>query len=170
MTNRINDQQLVNLLVEEGQTQAQAARVLGVTPAAISKRVKILGLDLRRPSPALAHIETAAGASFDAIGRLRQIDSILQEELQWLRDQGSQSNDARRATLEKLLGVLAELRKTIGTYIDLGRATAAIAEIAMFREIVLEVLNEADPRLREEVTRRLSERRGSSGRLVGALG
>ncbi len=166
---KIGDRRLVGLLIEERRSQAGAARFFRVSEAAISKRAKLLGLEVpkRKTSTTIAHVDAAASETFNALDRLSQLDRVLLSELAFIRPD-AQSAAERKATIDKLLGIVAEIRKTVGTYIELGRATAAITETAWFCEVVLEILNEVDPQVREAVVRRLAERRYVAGRLVGA--
>lgn len=137
-TSRIDDAELVRLLIAERRTITEAARHFGVTHQAISKRVRLLGL--RRPSHVLAHVEAAQRGAFDIAERLTQLDALLQAEISRLRTNGGGvRSDQQR--FDRLVTLVAESRKTCATAIELTRALAAVQQIGEFRERVIRALD-----------------------------
>ena len=155
---KIDDKVLVRLFVEERLSLRAIAKRFGCQPAAVHKRVRLLGLEPhRRPAStaALAHVEAAQRGAFDIAARLTQFDSILQDELTKL-----QANGIPEGTrFDRLMQLIGEGRKTCGTAIELSRAIASIQEVGRFRERVLQALDVLPEEHRRAVIDRLRELR-----------
>ena len=82
--NRINDQDLYRLLVEEGHSQREAADYFGVTEAAISRRVKNLNLNLTR-HVGLERAKDVADHGLNVVEQLQGINRVIRDELEWAR-------------------------------------------------------------------------------------
>lgn len=147
----------MRLLIEERKSQAQAARFFGVSDAAITKRVRLLGLHVPRrdATTMLAHAEAAQRGAFDIAARLTQFDSILQDELTKLQTSGI----AEGTRFDRLLQIISEGRRTCGTAIELSWAIASIQEIGAFRAKVLAALDVLPDEHRRAVLDRLRELR-----------
>lgn len=165
--NRIDDAELLKLLYVEKRSQADCARHFSVSDAAITQRLKLLGVNGARrgagpnQSTAPAHIEAAQGATLNLVRRLEELDSALCEELVWVRSRASTSDEERQRMLPALLQVIGEIRRNVGTCVEISRATAAIENTVAFREHVLGAIDElADefPALKARLLERLRER------------
>ena len=157
---KIDDRVLVRLIVKDGKNQADCARHFGVSETAISKRVRALGLDgFRQPTAAESHLEAASRGAFDLAQRVSELDGLLQEELSKLR--GATVPLAEPQRFDRLITLVSESRKTVGTAIELSRAMAAMQQMAEFREHVMAAVDELDtefPALKTRLLERLRDR------------
>ena len=73
---RIDDQALFRLLTEEGRSQRDAAEFFGVSEAAVSKRVKVLNLNLTR-HVGLERAKAVADHGLDVAEQLQGINRAI---------------------------------------------------------------------------------------------
>jgi hypothetical protein len=177
--NKIDDAELVRKIVLEKWTRSRCAAHFRVSPEAITRRLNLFGFpparlaDMpaadRNGSTVDAHRVAAFTGGLDVATRLQEIDAALVAELDFIRERGVGNADKREALIEKLLATLSELRKTAGTWIELSRAMASIAEISLFREIVLNTLSEEAPGVKAKVLARLAQARSGHRMLTPML-
>ena len=132
---KINDAELLKLVVKQGVSQATTAKRFGVTPQAISKR--LMELQGRRAVVVVAkeHREVLERC-FDARGELNKIF----QRTQALLDSAEKSKN-RRDTLS----AIAEIRQQIKLAADIDLRMDAMEEAINFMSIVKEALKETSP-------------------------
>ena len=141
----VNDTKLLRLIDKEGRSQADAAKVLGVSRQAVNTRLK----QLRGRTTfvvAATRVEQAVESKLDIVGQLREINQQARD----LLDQSS--GDASLSV--KLMG---EIRNQLRLMMDVYEMLYSLEGAAQFQQIVLETLEECDPALRKRVVNRLNE-------------
>ena len=156
---RIDDGRLFHLLVERGLSQREAAVHFGVSEAAISKRVKLLGLDRQRRSAAVAHIDAATDRGLDLVGQLRRLNEQINAELEWALAEARTPGGNRKDLQDTIVRLAGEVRKQLAFALDVLQALHDMDEVARFKEEVLNAIGQVSPEAREEIVRRLADRR-----------
>jgi predicted transcriptional regulator len=149
-TGKINDRQLLRL-VDAGQSQAQAARALGVSRQAVNKRLQ----ELRgRQTKVLAakKIEEAVNANFDA---MRQLTDINQKTLVLL--------DEAEKNPELILKCVGEIRNQIKLASDIYQTMYSVQVVNQFMQTVADVLKETDADVYREFKSRINTHRSVRG-------
>jgi len=143
---KINDTRLIRL-VDDGVSQAEIARSLGVSRQAINKRL----LELRgRTTRAIVAKSTQAVVEqgFDA---LKQLGNINKKSLELLE----QAEEDREFSLK----CIAELRNQIRLAADIQLQLFSVQEAQKFMAIVKDALKEASPDAYQEFLRRINNER-----------
>ena len=130
----INDAKLLKM-IREGVTQAAAAKHFGVTPQAVSKRLKELQGRRVQVIVAKEHKEVLENF-FDARGELNKI----YQRTQALLEKAEAAEDHRDT-----LSSIAEIRQQIRLAADIDLRMDALEEAINFMTIVKEALKEASP-------------------------
>ena len=143
---KINDTRLIRL-VDEGFSQAEAARELGVSRQAVNKRL----IELRgRTTRAIVAKSTkdAVNEGFDA---LRQLTEINRKSLDLLEE--AEENP------EFALKCIGEVRNQIRLAADIQMQLFPVQEAQKFMTIVKEALKEASPNAYKEFILRINDER-----------
>jgi predicted transcriptional regulator len=143
---KINDTKMLRLIDKEKKTQAEAAKILGVSRQAVNTRLR----QLRGRTTyvvAAAHAEKAVESKLDVVSQLREI------------------NDTARCLLEKSaddahlsVKLMAEIRNQLRLMMDVYTMLYSLEGAAEFQQAVLETLEACDPDLRKTVITRLNEK------------
>ncbi len=160
---RIDDQKLFRLLVERGLSQREAATHLGVSEAAISKRVKLLGLTRPRRSAAVAHIDAATDQGLDLVGQLRKLNEQINAELEWALGEARTPGGNRKDLQDTIVRLAGEVRKQLAFALDVLEALHDMDEVKRFKEEVLDAIGRVAPEARAEIVQRLATRRTLRG-------
>jgi DNA transposition AAA+ family ATPase len=181
---KINIKELLGLIDSQGMTPAQAAKRLGVSRQAVSK----LLIDLRGKTTklvAVKKVEQVVEKKLDALEQLHKINSYANELLdllmRWNRgDEGaiqileSQVRQVRAGAGEDVewvkeyrfkdprelaLRAMSEIRGQLGLQLEIFQALFSLQEAEAFQNTVLEVIGEVDVKIRDEIVRRLNQRR-----------
>jgi len=184
---KINENKLLALIDEEKLNQSQAAKVLGVSRQAVSKRLlKIRGKTTR--IIATKKVEQVVDRKIDSMGQLQKINSDANEildlcmrwqrgdpvALQIMETQVRQINVGTREDpimVEKAkfkdpreiaLRAMAEIRQQLDLQTRMFQALYSIQEVKEFMNTVLEVMREVDPDVRREIIRRLNDKKSAN--------
>ncbi len=145
-TKRLNDTKLIRL-VDSGLTQAAAARELGVTRQAVSKRL----MELRgRTTKAVVakKVDQVVEQKLDAVAQLQKINNEANRLLDELEDDPSLK-----------LKVMAEIRGQLKLQLEIFQALYDLRAAAEFQEEVLNAISEVSPDVRKQIIHRLNEKR-----------
>ena len=155
---KIDDTTLHRLLAEERKSQKEAAAFFGVTEAAVSKRVKALKLNLSR-HVGLERAKVVADRGLDVVDQLQKINRAIQEELQWALTEARKPGVDRRSLQQVIVDHTGEVRKQLHFQLEMLRSLADWQAVAEFQQEVLDGIGEVAPEVREQIVRRLQERR-----------
>ena len=143
---KINDTKLVRL-VDEGRSQAETARELGVSRQAVSKRL----IELRGRTTkiiAVKKIEQVVDQKLDAI-----------EQLQKINTEANRLLDELEQTPEVKLKIMAEIRGQLRLQLDIFQTLYDMQAVKEFQEEVLSAVGEADKETRNAIIDRLNQKR-----------
>ena len=143
---KINDTRLIRL-VDEGCSQAETARQLGVSRQAVSKRI----IELRgRTTKVMVtkKINQVVEQKLDAI-----------EQLQKINTEANRLLDELEQTPEVKLKVMAEIRGQLRLQLDIFQTLYDMQAVKEFQQEVLSAIGEADKETRNAIIDRLNQKR-----------
>ena len=115
---RINRTELKDLL-DQGKNQAEAARIFGVSEAAVSKAVRRFNLAVAQ-DVATKHAQQLVTKRESAMDQLMSLIDRCEGELQWIESTVPPANDAGYITWQdQKIKHTAEIRKLIGLMADI---------------------------------------------------
>ena len=176
----MNDTKLIRL-VDSGMSQAEAARELGVSRQAVSKRL----IELRgRTTKVIAtkKIEQVVDQRLDAVEQLQKINDNANEILDLLMRWGRGDDEAlqilesqKKVRVGKdeeevieyklkdpralALKAMAEIRGQLKLQLDIFQALYDMKAVAEFQQDVLSTIGEASPEARNAIISKLNQRR-----------
>jgi predicted transcriptional regulator len=143
----INDRKLLRLIDSESKNQSEAAKELGVSRQAVSKRLQELrGRQTR--AIATAKIEKSIDAGFDAMQQLMNINTKALELL-----------DQAEGDPELFLKCIGEVRQQIKLASDIYERMFNIQAIHDFMGVVADTLREVDPHVYKDFKKRINKHR-----------
>jgi transcriptional regulator with XRE-family HTH domain len=165
---RINDKRLFHLLVERGLTQREVAAVFGVTEQAVSKRVKLLGINLTR-HVGLERAKEVADHGLDVVAQLAKINVVIRTELEWATSEAAKPDGDRRGLQQTITSLAAEIRKQLTFQMDVVRALYDVRAMAEFQQEVLDAIGGVSEETKHAIIQRLAERRRGHRDAAGIL-
>ncbi len=156
--NRINDQDLYRLLVEEHHSQREAADYFGVTEAAISRRVKNLDINLTR-HVGLHRAKDVDDHGLNVVEQLQGINRVIRDELEWAQTEARRTGGDRKGLQGVIIDLAGEVLKQLGFQLSILRSLFDFQAAAEFQQEVLHAIEEVSPETRQAITQRLTERR-----------
>jgi predicted transcriptional regulator len=181
---KINDRELLRLIDRQQMTQAQAAKELGVTRQAVSRRLQELRGKTTR-AVVVKKVGQVVDKKLDALEQLQKINDYAnelldllmrwnrgdEEALQVLESQvktkkvkvGGEEIDVQEIRMkdprELALRAMAEIRGQLNLQLDIFQALFSLQAAEDFQNTVMEVIGEVDVKVRDEIIRRLNQRR-----------
>jgi hypothetical protein len=166
MAERKIDPIALQKLFEAKLTGREIAEKLGVSPGAVSKNLKALGL-AKTEDVVMRAATKIHNRKLDAMAQLQKINQAIDKELEHIQEELKGSNGpARRELQEAQIKHTAEIRKQLALLLDIGKALYNVEEVAAFQKICLEEIGNESPECRNRILRKLQQRRSTSG-LVG---
>ncbi len=181
---KINDRKLLALIDKEKLSQSKAAKRLGVSRQAVSKRLQ----ELRGKTTKVVvakKIEQVADTKIDAMAQVKRINGhanwLLEHVMKWI-----QGDDAAIQVLEKsvrkvnigtrekpeyveefkfkdpheiAVKVMAEIRNQLKLQLEIFQTLYSLQAAEEFQATVLEVIGEVSPDVRREIISRLNKQR-----------
>ena len=178
---KINDRKMLRL-IDSGMSQSEAAKKIGVSRQAVSKRLQ----ELRGKTTRVVvskKIEQVVDRKIDAIDQLQKINDYANELLdllmRWNRGE-SEALQALESQVKKFrigdeeigikevkikdprqlaLQAMAEIRNQLKLQLEIFQALFSLQAAEEFQNVVLETISEVDPNVRNEIIRRLNDKR-----------
>ena len=158
MRRKIDLQQL-KMLSNKGLSGAEIAKTLGVSPGAVSKNLKSLKLAISQ-DVILREAKKINDKQLNAMSRLEKMSEDVDHELEAINKELEETPKGGKTELRELkIKFNAEGRKQINSHVDLAKMVYDIGEVRKFQETVIEVIGEVDGEIRNEILKRLKERR-----------
>lgn len=185
-------------MISEKKTNVEMAKEFGVTASAVTQMRDSIIREQNKFSPDI-HDSELSGKTIDALFQLRQMNTLIIEELNRckkfidreekdidnylaLKQQADDNpnNLKLREKIEKLVGptaqgilriqgnvisIAGEVRKQIELQLKIAETVYSVSMMAEFQEEVIDVLKEVDPKIRDEVVKRLKDKRKVRGLL-----
>jgi len=181
---KINDRVLLKLIDMQNKSQSEAAKELGVSRQAVSKRLQ----ELRGKTTKVVvakKVEEVVDRKIDAIEQLTKINAYANELLdllmRWKRGEdkalqilesqvatkkvrfGDQEEFVKefkfKDTRELALKAMAEIRGQLKLQLEIFQALFSLQAAEEFQNIVLDIIAEVDPNVRGEIIRRINAKR-----------
>lgn len=153
-------------LLRDGKSQRDAAKVFGVTEAAISLARKQLKRRIVR-TVGLEKANEVVNNHLDMMSQLRKINNAINAELTRAQEsvKGANGRD-RLAVQEIIIKLSAEIRRQLESQLKIVEVWHDMKIVAEFQEEVLSVLDEMEPGARERVIGKLQERSALRGTIA----
>lgn len=145
MAGKINDAKMFRM-VNQGESQVNIAREFGVTPAAVSKRLK----ELRGKSTHAVvadRIDKVVDHQIDAFGQLEKINIRANELL-----------DQAESDTQDTIRLMAEIRNQLKLQLELFQTLYSMQAAAEFQDTVLDVIGKVDDEVRKKIITELNSR------------
>jgi predicted transcriptional regulator len=181
---KINDRKLLRLIDKDGLSQSAAAKKIGVSRQAVNKRLQ----EIRGKTTKVVvakKIEEVVDHKIDAIEQLTRINEYANEILdllmRWNRgdDEALQVLESQVAPKKVRIGTkelevqdvklkdprelalkaMAEIRGQLKLQLEIFQALFSLQAAEEFQNVVLETISEVDPKVRNEILRRLNDKR-----------
>jgi DNA-binding XRE family transcriptional regulator len=181
---KINDHKLLRLIDKDGLSQSAAAKKIGVSRQAVNKRLQ----EIRGKTTKVVvakKIEQVVDHKIDAIEQLTRINDYANEILdllmRWNRgdDEALQVLESQVAPKKVRIGTeelevkevkfkdprelalkaMAEIRGQLKLQLEIFQALFSLQAAEEFQNVVLETIAEVDPKVRNEILRRLNDKR-----------
>jgi hypothetical protein len=144
--------------LDQGHSQADAARHFGVTEAAISQRVK----DHRLATTKVVALERAGDVvdqQLTAAQRLQRVQQVILDQLTWAETQAQQPGADRQALADTLVKLAAEVRAQLRLEHDISCTLIDLRVIRQFQRTVVEAIGEEAPHVARRIVDRLKAQR-----------
>src|SRR5215510_12685064 len=142
--------------LDDGHSQADAAKHFGVSEAAISQRVK----HLRIATSKVVAMERAAEVvdqKLTAAQRLQHIQRVILDQLNWAETQAKQLGADRVALLDVIVKLSAEVRSQLLLDHDVSRTLIDLRVVREFQKTVFDVIAQESPEAARRIVARLKE-------------
>src|SRR5215470_7148684 len=142
--------------LDEGHSQADAAKHFGVSEPAISQRAK----QARIATSKVVALERAAEVvdqKLTAAQRLQHIQRVILEQLIWAETQAKQPGADRAALSEVIVRLSGEVRSQLGLEHDISRALIDLRVVKEFQRTVFEVISQESPEAARRILTRLKQ-------------
>jgi predicted transcriptional regulator len=178
---KINDSKMLRL-IDSGMSQSKVAKKIGVSRQAVNKRLRELRGKTTRVVVA-KKIEQMVDRKIDAIEQLQKINDYANELLdllmRWNRGE-SEALQALESQVKKIrigdgkfeikeaklkdprqlaLQAMAEIRNQLKLQLEVFQTLFSLQAAEEFQNLVLETISEVDPNVRNEIIRRLNNKR-----------
>jgi predicted transcriptional regulator len=163
---KINDRALLRLIDKEGLSQSAAAKELGVTRQAVSKRLQELRGKTTKVIVA-KKIEDVVDRKLDAVAQLQKINEYANELLDLLMRWSRGEENAMQALESQIpkdprelaLKVMSEIRGQLRLQLDIFQCLYDLKAVQEFQDEVLSAIGDVAPDVRDEIIRRLNKSR-----------
>jgi predicted DNA-binding protein (UPF0251 family) len=185
---KFNDRELLRLIDKEKLSQSAAAKKLGVSRQAVNQRLQELRGKTTRAVVA-KRVSQVVDRKLDAMVQLQAINQhanwLLEHVMSWAKGDETAiqvlEKNARMVNVgtkdapewvteykfkdphEIALKAMAEIRGQLKLQIELFQALFSLQAAEEFQNTVLEVIGEVEPRVRNEIIRRINEKRSVRG-------
>jgi predicted transcriptional regulator len=165
-------------LIRDGNSQGQAARLIGVSKQAVSATLKRLKAQNERSALSVSEpvVKTLVGSKIDGMKQLKKINDTVIHEINFL-NQKIKTVDAlicvpdldvkikvekekeREYLVFQRLKHIAEIRKELGLLLDISKELYNVEEVQRFQQTVLDTIGEVDENVRDKIIERFGKLR-----------
>ena len=164
--NRRVDPLELQKLAEGGMSGKAMAKALNVSPPAISRNLKALGL-AKNGDIVLRSARKINDRKLDAMKQLEKINQAIERQIDEIQGELEKATGEQKAGLrDAQIKHTAEIRKQLDLLLQIGKALYNVEEVAAFQRIVLEEIGNESAECRNRILKKLQSRRTSSG-LIG---
>ncbi len=158
MVRKVDPLQLEALL-RSGMSQADIAQKLGVHKSNVSRQTAAL-VSASSQNIMFHAAEKMTSTKINAMGKLEKIMELVEQELDYVQKALKEAKgDERRQWEKSQIEHAAEIRKQLGLLREICETLYNIEQVEHFRNVVLSVIGKVDEKVRDEILRKLGERR-----------
>ena len=180
---KINDHKLLRLIDNQGMNQTEAAKELGVTRQAVSRRLQEIRGKTTRVIVA-KKVEKVVDRKIDAMDQLIRINKYTNEILDLVMAWGRGDDEALQVLESQIkkkkvrvgneeievpefkhkdpreiaLRACAEIRSQIKLQLEIFQALYSLQEVEEFQKTIVEVLGQVSPEMRDQFVKKLMAR------------
>src|SRR5262245_10294458 len=144
--------------LDDGHSQAEAARHFGVSEPAIHQRLKRMRT-LTSQIVALEKAGQVVEEKLTATARLERVQQVIDEELQWAVRQARQEGADRTALADVILKLAGEVRQQLGLQLAISRTLVDLRVVKEFQDTVVEIIREESLEVARRIIDRLKAKR-----------
>jgi DNA-binding transcriptional regulator LsrR (DeoR family) len=144
--------------LDDGHSQADAARHFSVSEAAVHQRLK----RLRQLTSRVVALEQAGAVveqKLTATARLEHVQQVIDAELAFAVGKARQPGANRGALADVILKLAGEVRQQLGLQLAISRTLVDMQLVRGFQETVIEIIQTEAPETARRLVARLKERR-----------
>ena len=157
------DLRKLDQLLRSATPQNEIAKMFDVSPAAVSRAKKRLKNNIIR-TVSLEKANKVVESHLDMMGQLKMINQAINEELERAKQSVITANGRDRLAFQDIIIKLsAEIRRQLEAQLKIIEVWHDMKVFSEFQAEVLAVLDEMQPGVRDEIIRRLKERRALRG-------
>jgi predicted transcriptional regulator len=154
---------LLDQMLRAGESQRKIAQVFGVSESAVSKAKKQLQSNIVR-TVGLEKANEVVESHLDMMGQLRKINAAINDELDRAKDSVIAAEGRDKLALQEIIIKLsAEVRRQLEAQLKIIEIWHDMKVFSEFQAEVLAVLDEMTPGVRDEIIKRLKQRRTLRG-------
>ncbi len=144
-------------MLRGGMKNKDVAAFFGVTPGCISQHSKNMS-NLVVRSMSLEKANEVVKSHIDVVNQLISINDAITDELQKAKEQADETSGAERIKFQKIIIELAaEVRRQLDAQMKIFELWHDTRIVHEFQQVVLDILNEVQPGLRDEIISRLKQ-------------
>jgi len=158
MARALVDPAALQRFLDDGNSQADAARRFGVSEAAISqlaKRARIATSKVVALERAVQFVEQR----LTAVQRLQHVPDLILDQLLWVEEQAPQPGADRLALIDPMVKLSAEVRAQVRLDHDLSRALIDLRLVRQFQQTVFQAISAVSPETGRRIIAKLKELR-----------
>jgi hypothetical protein len=95
----------------------------------------------------------------DSSDRLRRVQEIIDDELDWATRQARQPGAPRAALIDTILRLAVEVRQQLALQLTITNTLVDLKVVREFQEVVVSVIREESPETAQRIVAKLKERR-----------
>jgi len=157
------DLRKLDQLLRSATPQNEIAKIFDVSPAAVSRAKKRLKSNIIR-TVSLEKANRVVESHLDMMGQLKMINQAINEELERAKQGVITANGRDRLALQDIIIKLsAEIRRQLEAQLKIIEVWHDMKVFSEFQAEVLALLDEMQPGVRDEIIRRLKEKRALRG-------
>ncbi len=165
-------------LIRDGNSQNQAARIIGVSKQAVSATLKRLKAQNERSALSVSEpvVKALVGSKIDGMRQLKKINDTVIHEINFLNqkiknlegdkkgdENGQKKGEDNGGERDKLvfqrLKHIAEIRKQLSLLLDISKELYNVEEVQRFQQTVLDTIGEVDENVRNKIVERFGKLR-----------
>ena len=153
-------------LIRDGNSQGQAARLIGVSKQAVSATLKRLKAQNERAALSVSEpvVKALVGSKIDGMKQLKKINDTVIHEINFLNQKikdlrGDDKGEERDNLVFQRLKHIAEIRKQLGLLLDISKELYNVEEVQRFQQTVLDTIGEVHENVRNKIVERFGKLR-----------
>ena len=156
---RKTDHNRLQELLDQGLNQVEIAKELGVAKSSVCKAIKRHRLTIAKVATTTEAVPAIIERKIEILKQIKSINDTTFRELDWIKKtiKGTMDDRDRIKLQDQMIKLSAEVRKQMGTVLDVAKTLYNAEEAQAFMRIVLQAIDDADPATKEKIITKLQE-------------